>query len=192
MRSQAPSSTLLPNRSVAGSSHSTSSHSQLTFVSSSSYSTLASPSPDPYFPNQNNFEISYERAPNGVLTGMWVRTNVINRGGAGDVFTQLHPDYVTANATHSLVFFMDSGETVIFSCYFSGNTGSGIAQFYWTVRAALQDDVSKGTTTVTRSASIPGFSTSAPILFVASLAIASLALVRFILNRKIPTRHTSK
>ena len=134
--------------------------------------TEASAFPDPYFPNPNHFETAPEYTSNGVLTGTWVSTEIINGGGAGEVFAELRYGKVTADATHSLVFNMESGENVMFSCYFPGNSALGITKFYWTVRSALLGDVSKGTTNVTRSitpnptsttpSQIPTTSTPAP------------------------------
>lgn len=168
------------------------SHSLLTLVSSTPPSAPTSSFPDPFFPNPNNFVINYERNPNGVLTGMLVSTNITNRGGAGEVCAQLRYGDVTANATHSLVFHMDNGENVTFGSYFPGNTGLGITQFYWTVRAALQGDISMGTTAVTRSTSIPEFSTSTPTLLIISLAIMSLVVLGFTLNKEVPTSQTNE
>jgi hypothetical protein len=130
--------------------------------------------PDPYFPNPNHFETTPEYTSIGLLAGIWVSTDIINGGGTGEVFAELRYGKVTADATHSLVFNMESGENVMLSCYFPGNSALGITKFYWTARSAQQGDLSKGTTNVTRSiTSIPTSTTPSQILTTSTPAPSS-------------------
>lgn len=88
--------------------------------------------PNPSFVNPR---VTHERrfqAASGVITGAYQGKDIINLGGSGDLYLEVHADDIT----YSKVFYADRGETVTAWIRFS----KLLPASEWTVRAATGGD----------------------------------------------------
>jgi len=106
--------------------------------------------PEPYFPYKD-IHVSYDYSPTGMAVGGSVEMEVVNRGGAGEVFVSVV--WVNKGENNSKVFYMDELESVLLEAYFVGlRPGPHRVDTYnWTARPALPGDASYGEITVIRS-----------------------------------------